>query len=292
MCFGGDGGQTVTSSTKLPSWYEDAAKANVKKAQTLAKRDYPQYSGPRLADFTADQQAGFDLTRRTAGAYQPYLGKAGDLLTKFGDLTWADADQASYMNPYMDQVTNATVEEIRRAGNVDRAQLERAMTAEGAWGDARHGVVEAENLRNQNTTIANTIASGKASAYNQALQAFNADRQAQLAAASGLMDYAGTGQQMGYRDAAALLGTGGQQQQQQQSHLDLGYQDFWNEFNFPIENLNLVTSTLGGTPYSQTTTSTQPGGNSFATNLGAFGALVGGLGSLGGSEGLSGLWPF
>lgn len=288
---GGSSKQVV--SNQLPAWYEDAAKANVKTAQGLAQRDYPTYTAPRLADFTPDQQAGFAATRNTAGAYQPYLAKAGDLLTKFGDMTWADADQASYMNPYNDAVTNATVEEIRRAGNIDRGQLERSMTAEGAWGDARHGVAEAESSRNQNQLIANTIATGKANAYNQALQAFNADRNAQLAAAGGLVDYAGAGSQMGYADAAALLGIGGQQQQQQQSSLDLGYQDFWNEFNFPIENLNLMTSTLGGTPYSQQTTSQLPGGSGLAGGIGAFASLVGGAGTLANSAGgWSNLWPF
>lgn len=292
MALCGSSSQKGSASTQLPAWYENAVKSNVGKAGDLAARPYPQYTAPRLADFTPDQLAGFDKTRATAGQYQPYLDQAGSLLQKFGGMTWADADQQSYMNPYQQQVTAATVDELRRQGEVSRAQIERDATAASAWGDARHGVVEAEQRRNEGRTIADTIATGNAAAYDRAQQAFNTDRAAQMAAAGGMVDFAGTGAQLGYADAAALLGIGGQQQNQGQASLDLAYQDFLREKGYPMEMVNFMTSTLQGSPYSSTTTTTQPGGNAFAQNLGAFGALAGGLGMLSDAGGFASLWPF
>jgi hypothetical protein len=94
---------------------------------------------------------------------------------------------------------------------------------------------------------------------------------------------------MGMRDAASLEAIGGAIEGREQMNRDFDYQKYLEQLNYPIEMLNLRTSVMSGTPYGKTTTTTSPGGNQFAQNLGAFASLAGGVGSLGGSGGLGGL---
>lgn len=91
-----------TTQTVLPDWYTNYAQDILSRQAAVAATPYPTYQGPRVADFTADQQAGFDMTRTAAtagqgavsdalsatqgtlgrsslGAAQPYLSQAGAL---------------------------------------------------------------------------------------------------------------------------------------------------------------------------------------------------------------------
>lgn len=91
-----------TTQTVLPDWYTNYAQDILSRQAAVAATPYPTYQGPRVADFTADQKAGFDMTKAAAtagqgavsdalsatqgtlgrsslGAAQPYLTQAGAL---------------------------------------------------------------------------------------------------------------------------------------------------------------------------------------------------------------------
>jgi len=91
-----------TTQTVLPEWYTNYAQDILSRQAAVAATPYPTYQGPRVADFTGDQQAGFDMTRTAAtagtgavsdalnatqgnlgrsglGAAQPFLTQAGAL---------------------------------------------------------------------------------------------------------------------------------------------------------------------------------------------------------------------
>lgn len=65
---GGKGGST-TSEIKVPQYIEDAGRANLAKADELAKIGYTPYYGPDVAAFTPMQQAAFQNTADTASAF-------------------------------------------------------------------------------------------------------------------------------------------------------------------------------------------------------------------------------
>lgn len=111
----------VTNQTILPDWYTNAAMQTLANQQAVSARPYATYQGPRVADFTAPQQQGFNMTQGAAGAYQPGLTQAtqttnqavqqpGALTAAQPLLTQASQSGASgisnYMNPYTDQVVN------------------------------------------------------------------------------------------------------------------------------------------------------------------------------------------
>ena len=65
---GGKGGST-TSTVTVPQYIEDAAKANLAKADEISKIGYTPYYGPDVAAFTPMQQAGFQNTAGMADAF-------------------------------------------------------------------------------------------------------------------------------------------------------------------------------------------------------------------------------
>jgi hypothetical protein len=65
---GGKGGST-SSTVTIPQYIEDAAKANLAKAEEISKIGYTPYYGPDVAAFTPMQQAGFQNTAGMAGAF-------------------------------------------------------------------------------------------------------------------------------------------------------------------------------------------------------------------------------
>ena len=65
---GGKGGST-SSTVTIPQYIEDAAKANLAKADEISKIGYTPYYGPDVAAFTPMQQAGFQNTAGMADAF-------------------------------------------------------------------------------------------------------------------------------------------------------------------------------------------------------------------------------
>ena len=65
---GGKGGST-TSEVKIPEYIEAASKANLARANEISKIGYVPYYGPDVAAFSPMQQAAFQNTADTAGAF-------------------------------------------------------------------------------------------------------------------------------------------------------------------------------------------------------------------------------
>lgn len=72
------GTQTVTQS--IDPQIKQAYLDNVSFANTVASRPYEQYSGPRIASFTGDQNQAFQQARDLQNQYQPYINQAGATL--------------------------------------------------------------------------------------------------------------------------------------------------------------------------------------------------------------------
>src|SRR5690606_25987783 len=66
-------------------------------------------------------------------------------------------------------------------------------------------------------------------------------------------------QAMGLRDAAALESIGASQQGQEQRSLDLAYQDFLEQRDFPRQNINWMSEIIRGLPQERTIQQSQTG---------------------------------
>jgi hypothetical protein len=195
---------------------------------------------------SAGYQAGQLGGGYTAGAFAPQY-QAGQLgiASQF-----TPQAAAAYMTPYQEEVTGAAVREIERGAERGRTSIGQAAAQAGGRGGYREALERSELQRNVLEQIGDVTARGRASAYEQAMQQFERDRQAQMQGfglqegarqaaeqfrlggfqategarqAQGQMGIAGFQSQEGARQAASQLGLSAQQfnQQQRQAAADL-----------------------------------------------------------------------
>lgn len=260
-----------TSSTSLPAWMDKAAQNNYKTAQAIASRPYTPYPFQRIAPFTADQNNSMSMLRNYAptaqSLSQPFT--LPRLIDPIGEGGTIDA----YMNPYIDQVLNQTQQRIRQATDMSQ-QWNTNMTQhqDGAFGDARHGIAEAQIEEKGIQQMADAAANGYAAAYDSAMQNRQYDIGRMLDAHN--MSLADQQAYLSYLDS--LYRSGSNQQALSQNSLELAYQDFLRQQNYPIDQFNLLVSGLNQTPYStstQTTTET-PTPSTAAQILGTIGSIA------------------
>jgi hypothetical protein len=108
---GGKGG-SQTTKVEVPQYIEDAAKANLARADEIAQIGYTPYYGPDVAAFTPMQQASFQNTADTANAFG--MGAPASKRDIYGGMgaptTYAGGVQGYSSAPIYEQ----SVSELRR----------------------------------------------------------------------------------------------------------------------------------------------------------------------------------
>lgn len=309
---------TQTTTTELPEWARPYAKDILAKGQALTdinQNPYQTYDQPRIAQFSPMQQqamqgaAGMttapqmDYATGLAGAAG--LGALGTTYQpgQFYGGTFGNRQAAQYMNPYMQNVVDIQQREAQRQADIAGTQQQAQATQSGAFGGSRDAIMRAERERNLAQQKGDIQAQGLNQAYQQAQAQFNADMarrlQAQQLGEQSRQYGAGLGMQ-GLQtglQAAGQLGTlgaqqfqqgvdinklqsayGGMQQQQAQQGLDVAYQNFLNQQNYPYKQLGFMSDLLRGTPTGSSSTVSMYGSQpSTLQNLAALGTGAYGL---------------
>jgi hypothetical protein len=106
--------------------------------------------------------------------------------------------------------------------------------------------------------------------------------QQDLASAQQMGALAQLAQALGYKDAGALDQIGTQEQNLNQRNLDLAYDDFQRQRDFPRQNVDWLSAIIRGLPTPTTTTTTQTGpANSYQpSGLAQLGSIATGIGGL------------
>lgn len=261
MCFGTPVYQT-TDKKELPPFLEQAYKKLAQQAEAVTDPtvQYTPYGGQRLAPLTTEQQYARQRGFEQARAYEPDLGMARGLTSlSVSPITQGDITQ--YMNPYQTQVTQNVLDEMRRRSDIQGQQTSDAAVRAGAFGGARHGVQESERMRNLREQQSRTAAEMGQQNYQQALAAAQAQKAQQLSGAGAFGNIAGQQMQLGQQGIQGLTQAGGMGQQQLQKGMDIAYQDFLKQQQFPNTQAATLGNLLSGVPAAQMVTaySQQPG---------------------------------
>lgn len=265
----GPSDNSTTTEVKFPDWVNKAAQSNYGMAANIASRPYTPYPFERIAGFSGDQTDAMGMLRKMA---PDYFKGAGDFkVPRMIDNIGKGGSVEKYMSPYVDNVLDRTSARIREATDMAKQfQSNNTAHAAGAFGDARHGISDALIEEKGIQQMGDAAASGYASAYNDAQGMRNNDinrmyqtEQVQQAQMNELMQY-----------IDSLYRSGSNQQSMEQSSMDLGYQDFLRQLNYPIDQYNILTAGLKQTPYGSSTTNTQPGPSVAGQALGGLGAIL------------------
>ena len=282
--------QTVTQQNAVSAYAAPYVENMLGKAEALTSQPYQAYSGQRTADFTGLQNQAFGQAQdlgvmgQTTGASQ-LAGAAGlGALSQQYDPMMARSQNfnnmsaAQYMNPYAMQALQPQLQEQARASQMAGQQQQAEAVGRGAFGGSRDALMRAERERNLGIQQGNTISTGMNTAYNNAMQQFNADQARQLQTQQANIGQQQFGANLGLQglqaanQAAQTLGTlgqnqyaqqtgniglqnqlGTQQQQQQQNVLNQQYQDFLTQKQTPYTQLSFMQNMLTGLPISSST---------------------------------------
>ncbi len=85
-----------------------------------------------------------------------------------------------YMNPYLQAALNPQLAAAQRQSDIQAQTNNAAMTKAGAFGGGRQAILTSENQRNLGDQMASITGKGYESAYDKAMQQFNADQNRQM----------------------------------------------------------------------------------------------------------------
>ena len=252
--------------------------------QARTEAGYQAYPAPRIAGFTPDQQAAFTGIREAQGLSTPFYGGATALTQRATrDFTPQLAQQ--YMSPYAQNVIDIEQRELGRRGDVERQRIGAGAAGAGGFGGSRHAILEAEQARQQGQRASDIQTKGLQSAFQASQQAIAQQRQADLAGAGQMAQLGAQVPGQRFKELGALAGLGAAEQTQRQRAIDLGYQQFRDEYNYPMQTLQDYSSVLRGFPLqasqTQNLTSYSPVAPLSSQLLGAGAGLTGMAGMAG-----------
>jgi hypothetical protein len=204
------GTQGLTGAADMFGRY---SQANLSPAQQYMTDSVSQMgqTGPDFSQALAAAQQG--MNQAGFGTAESTLGQG---ITSLGQVTGAfdPASAAQFMNPYQQKVIDESLRQIGRQGLQAQQQLQAQAVRSGAFGGSREGIQRAELGRglaeSQNAAIVGGLSSGYQSALQQAQQAFESQKQRQLAQAQGYQSAAGLAGQLASQQGQLAL-QGGQQ---------------------------------------------------------------------------------
>jgi hypothetical protein len=287
--------EKTTTTVELPEWARGYAKDTLAKGAALTdinQNPYKQYGGERIAGFQPMQQQAFEGAAGMQPSQQVGLGSGiagmaglGALNTNYqgqnfrgGQFTNQAAED--YMSPYTQNVVDYQKAQAVRDFQMAQPMRQAQAVQQGAFGGSRSAIIDAEAQRSLNSQLQGITATGQQAAFQNAQQQFNADQARRLEAqrmgeqsrqygaglgmqglqtglqAAGQLGQLGQteyGQKMGINQLQSAYGQ--QQQQQAQRPLDMAYQDFINQQNYPYKQLGFMSDMIRGLPLGQQSTS-------------------------------------
>lgn len=269
-----------TTVENMPQWLSDYTQALIARANAVAGEGYQAYQGPRVAGFTDDQTNAFDVIRNNIGNWndefdasqQATSGALTQAMPYFSQAAGATPDQMDkYMDPYIGNVIDrAKLEANRNWSENIMPGIENRFITSGQSGSSGHQDLLQRAGRDVTEGLQSQADAALSDAYRTAGTQYQADAsrlagigqnvgQLGLQTGSQLSGLAQLQQSLAGRDAASLQAVGDTQQQQNQRNLDLAYQDFLEQRNYPRETTDWMSSIIRGIPYDRSSTTSQTG---------------------------------
>lgn len=272
--------QTVVQSN-LPKYVQPYFERLLSRTESESKAQYQPYTGQRLAtpgtDITQAQQdirniagSGIQGLPQAQAATAAGVGRALGSMGYQNPMFTSQAAQ-QYMSPYMQNVVNVqkqqAIQDFQRQNAARAAQAVQA----GAFGGSRQAVQQGLAGQELSRQLTDIQATGQQQAFESAQAQFERDRAARESAERlglGAAELAGSQSaqlaQLGKMaregdvQAAQLLEQVGKDiQAQQQAGLDIAYEDFVRQRDYPREQLQFYSSILRGVPVQPSTETTK-----------------------------------
>ena len=242
----------TTPSYNIPKDYSSGLADLLGEAKNIyeAKKQagFQTYTGPRIAGFSPEEQAAMGGIAGLVGTGQQYFAPAAGLTAGLTQ-QYTPATAQQYMSPYQQAVIDVEKREAVRAAQRPMQDIGAAATQAGGFGGSRQAILEAEAQRNLQQQLGDIQTKGQQAAYETGLRAFESQKARERQAASGLTSLGQIAPKQTLTELTALSGIGEAQRAMQQGGLDIQYQDFMKQQQYPYDLLGQYQSTLYGYPY-------------------------------------------
>lgn len=235
-------GKPTGKEESLANWAGPYVTDMLGKAKALSETPYQTYGGPLTAGSSELQQKYFsglgslnfpsNLGQSFTSTGAPTLPTASTTGTTAPGAAQPTGIAANYMNPYLQAVLQPQLAELNRQAQIQQMQNAARMSKAGAFGGGRQAIMDAELQRNLLTKANEAIGTGYASAYDKAMQQFNVEQ----------------GQAKTLADMMASAGA--QQRAIEQEGITADLNEFLQQRDYPMKQLQFQQSMLQGLPIS------------------------------------------
>lgn len=276
----------------------------------------PSAVGSQFSAPAAYQASTFGNQYTGTGEYKPqtatnqFSGIAAYNPTNFNTGEFSTTAAQQYMNPYLQTSLDPQLAEARRQSEITQMGNASKLAQAGAYGGSRGALMQSEAQRNLGSNLANITGQGYNTAYNAAMQQFNADQARQMQAQQGTEQSRqfGAGQAMTGAQAAAQYGQAAQAQtaQERQFAAQQALANAQNQAQYGLAGLTAteqskqfgagqaMTAAQAAAQYGQLAQAQNEQSRQFGANLGMTGlqSMINAgssLGALGAQEGTLGI---
>ena len=290
------GSATQITTSQLPSEFKPFITDIFEKAKAQQEGlKYIPFTGPRIRGFGPLQEEAFtgltDLARKGISTLPEatsagFLTGAEEAAARAGRaITVEDIQRLS--SPFQQEVIDIAKRKAQEDFDIQVApKIAAESAAARSFGGSRAGIIQEQALQSLQEQLSDIQTKGSAQAFAQAQQAFQ-DERAAAAGLSGFLERQMTAvPNQALKELASLQSVGESKQLLDQQALNLAYQDFLEEREFPTRSLQEYQASVRGFPYTpaayQYSSSTTPTPSLGQTLLSAAAQGAGLYGSLGG----------
>lgn len=251
----------TTNTAGLAPWAAPYITNYLGQAQALGQQPYQTYQGPLTAGPSALQNKVFEglgalsMPQNLGGSFTSAGTMGVPQASVAGNLQGVSAGTgiaANYMNPYLQNVLQPQLEEMRRQAQINLQPTLSKFTGAGGYGGSREAIMRSEADRNLLDQMTGAIGKGYSSAFDMGRQQFN------------------TEQQQG-RDLVNLMGqAGGQQRAIEQEGVEADLSEFNRQREYPYKQVQFMRDMISGLPIGSV--------SSNPAQLSGLAALIGALG--------------
>ena len=276
--------QTVKQNV-LPEYLAPYVTDVAAQSQAISREPYIPFPGQRIAGFDPSQTAAFgqvEAMQKPAdfGQARHFYGQAGARglqaagygINRAGSYLAGPSEQfgaaqaAQYMSPYQQAVTDVALRKAQEEATRQQSRDYLTSAGRGSAGGSRQAVMQAMRDRALAARSSDIQIKGSERGFLSAQQQFERDRaaalrQAQLGAQFGMQGLTQAGQagrgfaalgpaeqRAEFERISALERVGGVRQAQGQRAMDMQYQDFLRQRDYPKEQMGWYSGILRGLP--------------------------------------------
>lgn len=235
---------TIETRSDMPDWYQAARRQLITRASQIVNEPYQQYTGQRIAGLNQDQQNAYQQTRNTVAQGNQYGQQAANMI-QAGGSGFNQNQFNQYLNPYTGQMMDELTRQATKNLNENLLpQVNDTFTGAGMFGSSRFGDFTQRAINDTQQTLLGQQANLLGSSYNNAMTAYGQGQDRQIAGGQQLGALGQTLFNQGITGASALEAIGNTQQNLDQRSLDLAYQDFVDQRDAPLKNLETMSGVI------------------------------------------------